>query len=219
MLSSIFKNPKRPLICIVGGAKTEVKVGIVRRFLSSADTVILGGGVANTFLHAWGIHLGSSLVDREMVSVARELLWLALHSRVALELPHDFIVSRVGTNNSIRSVLHTEITPEYRALDIGPLTQKRYRDLIQQAGTIVWNGPMGKYEQKEFRAGTMAVLDAIVSSKAKKIVGGGDTITALPEAKRQTIDHISTGGGAMLVFLESGTTPPIEAIRKHSNQR
>lgn len=219
VLSSIFKKPKRPLICIVGGAKTEVKVGIVRKFLEFADTVILGGAVANTFLHGWGIHLGSSLVDMEMVSVARELLWLALHSRVALELPHDFTVGRIGSKNHIRSVLHTEITPEYAAFDIGPSTRKRYAEIIKTAGTVVWNGPMGKLEDEEFRFGTKAVLDAMIESKAKKIIGGGDTITALSRQERTKIDHISTGGGAMLVFLESGTTAPIEAIQKYTSKQ
>ena len=217
-LSSIFSKPKGPVVCIIGGAKTEVKVGIVRRFLQSADTVILGGGVANTFLHGWGIYMGASLVDTDMVNVARELLWLALHSRVALELPNDFIVSRVGTGNSVRSVLHTEITPEYGAFDIGPVTQMRYKALIKSAGTVVWNGPMGLFEREEFSGGTNAILDAIVKTEAKTIVGGGDTITALPQSKRSKIDHISTGGGAMLVFLESGTTPPIEAIRKYNKK-
>lgn len=218
MLSSIFHKPKRPLIAVIGGAKTEVKVGIVRNFLHFADTIILGGSVANTFLQAWGIDLGGSKVDTEMVSVARELLWMALHSRVALELPHDFMISRVGSSNSIKSVLHTEIKSGFAAYDIGPATRKRYGSIIASSGTVVWNGPMGMYEKEVFRAGTTSILDAIISSKAKKIVGGGDTITALPEEKRKKIDHISTGGGAMLVFLESGATPPIEAIRKYSKK-
>lgn len=218
MLSSIFKKPKRPLLSIIGGAKTEIKVGIVRRFLQVSDTIILGGGVANTFLHAWGIHLGSSLVDIEMIPVARELLWMALHSRVALELPHDFIIAPQKDLDNIREVSHTDIAPDYAALDIGPATRRRFDSIIQQAGTIVWNGPMGKYEDPRFSSGTLSVLESIIKTKAKKIVGGGDTITALPKEKRGAIDHISTGGGAMLVYLESGTTPPIEAIRKYQKK-
>lgn len=215
MLSSIFHKPRRPLICIIGGAKTEVKVGIVRRFLAVADTVVLGGSVANTFLKAWGIELGGSLVDEEMVIVAKELLWLALHSRVALELPHDFLISKIGSSKSIRIASHTKIRSGFSAYDIGPATCKRYSKIIGEAGTVVWNGPMGLYEREEFRQGTLSILDSVVSSSATKIVGGGDTITALPKHKRKGIDHVSTGGGAMLVFLESGTTPPIEAIRKY----
>lgn len=218
MLSSIFKNPRRPLVAIIGGAKTEVKVGIVRKFLSFADTVVLGGSVANTFLRAWGIDLGASLVDAEMVSVARELLWLALHSRVALELPHDFMVSHYKERTAPKAVHHLEIGRSYAAFDIGPETQKRYRSIVHQAGTVVWNGPMGLYEKAEFQGGTLALLDAIATARAKKIIGGGDTITALPDIKRKNIDHISTGGGAMLVFLESGTTAPIEAIRKYAKR-
>ncbi len=216
MLSAIFKKPRRPLVCIIGGAKTEVKVGIVRKFLQFADTIVLGGSVANTFLTAWGIHLGASLVDHDMVATARDLLWQALHSRVALELPHDFIVGKAGQAN-VLALHHTQIASSYAAFDIGPATRKRYQSIISRAGTIVWNGPMGKYEDRLFRAGTLSVLDAIIQARGKKIVGGGDTITSLPKRKRKALDHVSTGGGAMLVFLESGTTPPIEAIKKYGS--
>lgn len=207
-------NPKRPFLVIIGGGKTPEKIRVIEKLLDCADTIYLGGAVANTFFATWGISVGVSKVDYEMIEMARAVFWKATQVPCRLILPKDVVVNN-GVNNNKPLVLPYNKIPQHLGIyDIGPRSLAELKKHINGAKTIIWNGPMGLYEDPRFKKGTEQTLEFIAASRAKTIVGGGDTISNIKGGKlKKKIGHISTGGGAMLEFLEKGTLPAIEVLK------
>ena len=214
IIGKAIQKPKKPLVAIIGGAKAETKITLIDRLLEKADTCIVGGGVANTFLKAFGYEVGRSLVDHEMVELAKRLFWKASRSETRMLLPTDVVIGNLRRNISYGAVKSDAIGKDRQALDIGPRTQAEFGAAIANAGTIIWNGPMGVYENTKFMTGTDFIYHAIAENKESlSIVGGGDTLAALKKKDYlDKIDHVSTGGGAMLEYIETGTLPGIEAL-------
>lgn len=215
MITCALDKPKRPLVAIVGGAKTETKLVLIDKLMEKSDTILLGGCIANTFLKAWGYQTGKSKVDYEAVETARQILWKASRNQVALMLPSDVVLGNLQTGFINGVVAVDNIDPQLQALDIGPKTKAEFGHAISRAGTIIWNGPMGVSEKKEFARGTDFIYYAIAQNKdAVSVVGGGDTLASLSKKEYlQGITHLSTGGGAMLEFIEKGSLPGIEALQ------
>lgn len=215
MLSQALEGPKRPFLLIIGGAKTPEKIAVIERLLDIADTVVLGGAIANTFLAAWGFGMGRSLVDYEMIEMSRVVFWKATRKHSALILPLDVVIAGArGEKTKPKVVEYNQVPSDVAIYDIGPKTIAHYRELIQNAKTIIWNGPMGLYEDPRFAAGTDTILKYMAESNADSIIGGGDTLTSIKAEKYiKKISHVSTGGSAMLEFLEKGTLPGIEVLQ------
>lgn len=208
-MAHIVQEPKKPFVAIMGGAKLETKLPLLSKLLDIADTLLVGGGIANTLLAAKGYVLGQSFVDEKELGHAKDLLQLAVEKQTDLVLPRDGVVE----NNEVRGVGAIQQTE--KMVDIGPETQALFATHIISANTIVWNGPMGLIEKKEFQKGTDFIFYAIAQNRrAYSVVGGGDTLVALSNKEHLNyISHISTGGGAMLEFIEKGTLPGIEALK------
>lgn len=213
-LGKALENPKRPLLAIVGGAKVSTKLGVLENLIQRVDQLIVGGGIANTFIAACGFAVGKSLYEPELVAQAKKLLEQAKARGAEIPIPEDVVVAK-------------EISPEAKAeikavdrlaaddliLDIGPRTASRYEGLIQGAATIVWNGPVGVFEVDQFGHGTQRVAEAIAKSPAFSIAGGGDTLAAIEKyGVGDGIDYQSTAGGAFLEFLEGKKLPAIEVL-------
>lgn len=214
MLSQALEAPKRPFLLIIGGAKTPEKIAVIEKLLDVADTVVLGGAIANTFLAAWGFGMGRSLVDYEMIEMSRVVFWKTTRKHSALILPLDVVISDSERKMKPKVVEYNEVPADVAIYDIGPKTIAQYKNLIDNAETVIWNGPMGLYEDPRFAAGTDTVLKHLAESNAFSIVGGGDTLTSIKAKKYiQKISHVSTGGSAMLEFLEKGTLPGIEVLQ------
>ncbi|OGF99236.1 phosphoglycerate kinase, partial [Candidatus Gottesmanbacteria bacterium RBG_13_37_7] len=206
MISHAIENPKKPFLIIIGGAKTPEKISVIERIMNIADTVALGGAIANTFLAAWGFGMGRSLVDYEMVEMARVVFWQATRKHSALILPNDVVYSDKERKLRPHTTEYNKVPHHAVIYDIGIKTRTTYHKLIKEAGTIIWNGPMGLYEDPRFSKGTKDVLRDIAESNAFTIIGGGDTLTSIENKKYlKKINHISTGGSAMLAFMEKGT--------------
>lgn len=216
MLEKALINPKRPFIVFIGGAKTPEKISVIEKLLDIADTVCLGGAIANTFLAAWGFGMGRSLVDYEMVEMARTVFWKTTRKHTALILPADVAISKDSLNGHVQYADFDKVPSNVAIYDIGPKTNAHYRQLAQKAKTIIWNGPMGFYENKLFKKGTDNLLKDIASSNAFKIIGGGDTLTILSDKFFKNFDHVSTGGSAMLEFIKEGTLPGIEVLKNNN---
>ena len=210
-------HPKRPLLVIIGGGKTPEKIRVIEKLLDVADTIYLGGAVANTFFATWGIGVGVSRVDHEMIEMARNVLWKATRVKSRLLLPSDVMVSN-GDRTTLPSVLpYNKVPMGLGIYDIGPHAREELGAMIKKAHTIIWNGPMGLYEDHRFAEGTAFTFRSIAQSNAFSIVGGGDTITVIQdESEFAHIGLVSTGGSAMLEFIEKGTLPVIEALKNES---
>ncbi len=209
-----INEPKRPLCVIVGGAKVSDKIGLLFKLVELADEILIGGGMANTFLAAQGYEMRESLVEEEVVGVAKKLLKQAEERETKIHLPSDVMVGNLKTGKHDGSVLVDQIPPSMQALDIGPKTQVEFGKVIAKAGTIVWNGPMGVFEDPVFKSGTDFIYYSLTeNTKAFVVVGGGDTLAAISKKEHlERIDHISTGGGAMLELIEKGMLPGIEYL-------
>ena len=207
-------NPLHPFVAIIGGAKVSDKIGVISNLLDKVDTLLIGGGMANTFLAAQGHKMGKSLVEEDKLELAKELLAKAKKNKVKLLLPTDLVMSAAFAPDAAHvteGVKH--LNQEYMALDIGSETSKAYAEALAEAKMIVWNGPMGVFEMDAFCKGTEAVAKAVAKSRAVSIVGGGDSVAAIEKlglAKR--ITHISTGGGASLEYLEGKVLPGVAAL-------
>ncbi len=207
-------NPLHPFAAIIGGAKVSDKIGVINNLLDKVDTLLIGGGMANTFLAAQGCAMGKSLVEEDKLELARELLAKAKKNKVKLLLPTDLVMAdsfAADAAHVTEDVKH--LNQEYMALDIGEATSKAYAEALADAKMIVWNGPMGVFEMDAFCKGTEAVAKAVAKSRAVSIVGGGDSVAAIEKlglAKR--ISHISTGGGASLEYLEGKVLPGVAAL-------
>ncbi len=211
-LGRLLEEPDRPFVAILGGAKVSDKLGVVARLLSKVDTLVIGGGMANTFLLASGSEVGHSLAEPELVGKAREVLAEADHRRTRVLLPTDARVASSLDGSPVTKPV-SDIAAEESIYDIGPATAETYADAITDAATIFWNGPMGVFERSAFAEGTRRVAAAVADSEGVSIVGGGDSIAAIQQlGLADRIDHISTGGGASLEFLEGKTLPGVAAI-------
>src|SRR3989338_5814866 len=214
MLERALVSPKRPFVVFIGGAKTPEKISVIEKLLDLVDTVALGGAIANTFLAAWGFGMGQSLVDYEMVEMARTVFWKTTRKHTALILPIDVAISQDHNQRKKRIVDFDKVPGHVAIYDIGPKTSKLYAQLAKSAKTIIWNGPMGFYENPLYKKGTDELIKNIAGSGAFKIIGGGDTLTVLKNRKYiNEFDHISTGGSAMLEFIKEGSLPGIEVLQ------
>lgn len=216
ILGGLRTDARRPFIAILGGAKVSDKLGVIEALLPQVDGLIIGGGMCFTFLAAQGNHIGDSLFEPDMVDTCRALLDQAGDK---LHLPSD--VTALGPGGEIGNPdsgevrqLHTTIPDGWKGLDIGPGTAAEFGDLIADAHTVFWNGPMGVFEDPRFEAGTKTVAHAVAEARAFTVVGGGDSAAAVEQfGLARDIDHISTGGGASLELLEQGDLPGLEALR------
>ncbi|WP_371362856.1 Phosphoglycerate kinase [Sporomusa rhizae] len=213
-LGQAVTNPVRPFAAIIGGAKVSDKIGVIENLLNKVDTLIIGGGMANTFLAAQGYQFGKSLVEADKFDLAKQLLETAKAKGVNLLLPEDVVVAdKFAADAERKTVPIDQIPAEWMALDIGPATAANYSAALNGMKTVVWNGPMGVFEFDAFAVGTEAVAKAVAASGAKSIVGGGDSVAALEKLNLAAqITHISTGGGASLEFLEGKELPGIAAL-------
>ena len=213
-LGKAVQNPAHPYVAIVGGAKVSDKIELLENFIKLADTVLVGGAMAYTFLKAEGIEVGKSKVEDDKLENARALLNLAKSSGKKLLLPIDHVVADEFDASAPAQVVYTvNIPPEKIGMDIGPATRAAYAHEIAGAKTIVWNGPMGVFEYPQFAEGTLAVAKAVAASSAVSIVGGGDSVAAVKKmGVADKISHISTGGGASLEFLSGLTLPGVAAL-------
>jgi phosphoglycerate kinase len=214
VLAGKLADPQRPLVAVVGGAKVSTKLGVLRNLLGRVDALLLGGGMANTFLMAQGHDMGSSLVETDLLDDAREILRLAKEQGVEIVLPTDGVMAADLSEDAAVEVHPAKQVPDgWSMLDIGPESAERFAGYLESAGTIVWNGPMGMAERAEFAAGTRALAEAVGRSEAFTIVGGGDSVAALKAlGLLDAVDHVSTGGGASLEVLEGKTLPGIAAL-------
>ncbi len=210
-LGKALEDPARPFMAILGGAKISDKIGVIRRLLGLADRLLIGGGMANTFLAAQGFEMRESLVEAEVLDLAKELMQ---EGGAKLLLPVDLVVASAFEEGAERKIVTVDAIPAgWRAMDVGPETQRRFREALTGAKLIVWNGPMGVFELGPFAAGTQAVAEAVAESGAVSIVGGGDSAAAIQQVGlADRISHISTGGGASLEFLEGKTLPGVAAL-------
>jgi phosphoglycerate kinase len=211
-LGQAIANPERPFVAILGGAKISDKIGVIRNLLTSADQVLIGGGMANTFFKAQGYPIGDSLVEEEALETARELLG---EGSTKLRLPVDIVIADRFDAEAEKKVMGMGPVPDgWRILDIGPETVESYAKTVSEAGTVVWNGPMGVFEFPRFAEGTFGLAKAVAASPATTIVGGGDSVAAIQESGlAEQITHISTGGGASLEMLEGLALPGVAALQ------
>lgn len=210
-LSKALESPEQPFVAILGGAKISDKIDVVDNLLGKVETLLIGGGMANTFLKAQGYQVGQSLVEEESLPLARELLDKAGHKLV---LPVDVVVAdRFDAEAESKIVNVEEVPAEWRILDIGPATVERFAQELSKAKTVVWNGTMGVAEFPRFAAGTQAIIEMLAKSQATTIVGGGDTAAAVQQAGLvEKMTHVSTGGGASLELLEGKVLPGVAAL-------
>jgi phosphoglycerate kinase len=215
-LGRVLQNPERPFVAILGGAKVSDKIGVIQNLLSKVDVLIIGGGMAYTFLKAQGESVGKSLVEEDKIELARELLQQAKTHKLKFLLPTDHVIADcVEASASTRIIGHGEPIPtNMMALDIGPQSIEAFSEEVAAARTIVWNGPMGVFELPPFAKGTFKIAQAVAENAgATTIVGGGDSVAAVKAAGvADKITHISTGGGASLEFLEGKKLPGVEAL-------
>ena len=212
-LTRILESPERPLVAVLGGAKVSDKIAVVEHLLARVDALVIGGGMAFTFLRALGHDVGRSLVEPERIEMARAALEAARRRGVQVVLPVDAVVAD-GVDSPVgRAVSIREIPAQQMGLDIGPLTVDRFAAALKTAKTIVWNGPMGVFEKPPFAAGTVALGRAVAEASAFSVIGGGDTVAAVSQAGvAERIGYISTAGGAFLEFLEGRKLPGVEAL-------
>ena len=214
-LEKVLGNPQKPYVAILGGAKVSDKIGVIQKLLEKVNTLLIGGGMAYTFLKAAGIQVGKSLVEEDHLGFAADLMNKA-KGKVKLALPEDHVAAeRMDVQARRQIVKNGAIPPDWMCLDIGPETVQVFSAQIQGAKTIFWNGPMGVFEMEPFSHGTFAIARSVAQSSAFSIVGGGDSVAAVNQAGvAEKISHLSSGGGASLEFLEGRKLPGIEALRR-----
>ena len=217
-LERALQNPARPLVAIVGGSKVSTKLMVLESLLERVDQLIVGGGIANTFLAATGINVGKSLCETEMLDVARRLMDRARARGTEIPLPTDVVVAKEFASTAHADVRPVnEVRPDEMILDIGPDSADRCGALLQAAGTIVWNGPVGVFEFEQFGEGTRVIAQAIARGKAFSLAGGGDTLAAIEKyGVEDGISYISTGGGAFLEFVEGKTLPAVAVLEERA---
>ncbi len=214
IMGKALSNPERPFVAILGGAKVSDKITVIENLIEKVDSIIIGGGMAFTFLKSLGYSVGKSLLEEDKVDFAKELIEKAKSKSVKILLPIDVVVSKEFSNDSeFKTVSIDSIGDDYMGLDIGEKTVKLFSDEIYNAKTVVWNGPMGVFEMSNFAKGTFEIAKAIAETDAISIIGGGDSASAAEKSGyKDKITHISTGGGASLEFLEGKILPGIDSI-------
>lgn len=211
-LSKAIEDPKRPFVAILGGAKISDKIGVIKNLLTKADQILIGGGMANTFFKAQGYPVADSLVEEEALETARDLL---AQGSAKLHLPVDVVIADKFDDGAASKIMSMGPIPDgWRILDIGPESVKAFGKVIANAGTVVWNGPMGVFEFPNFAKGTFGVAKAVADSHAISVIGGGDSVAAIQQSGlTDKITHISTGGGASLEMLEGLALPGVAALQ------
>jgi len=208
-LERALANPTKPMLAIVGGSKVSTKLEVLESLSEKVDQLIVGGGIANTFLAAQGVNVGKSLCEHDLLDVAKKLL-----SKVNIPLPIDVVVAKEFSETATATTkLVNEIVNDDMILDIGPQTAAQFADIIRQAKTIIWNGPVGVFEFPAFSMGTEAVAHAVANSEGFSIAGGGDTLAAIDQfGITAQVSYISTGGGAFLEYVEGKTLPAVAVL-------
>ena len=215
-LGDALEDPQRPFLAIMGGAKVGDKIPVIENLLKKVDSLIIGGGMSYTFFKAMGYEIGKSILDEESIDLAKELMKKAEDAGVKLLLPVDTVCAKEFDNDSESGVFDRDSIPaDMMGMDIGPKTVERYKTAIAEAKTVVWNGPAGVFEMPNFAAGTKAIAEALASSGAVTIIGGGDSAAAVEQfGLADKMTHISTGGGASLEFLEGKDLPGISCLEE-----
>jgi phosphoglycerate kinase len=213
-LTRVVESPRRPLVVVLGGAKVSDKVGVIDRFLEIADRILIGGAMCFSFFRAQGIGTGDSLVEEKGVELAGEALARAEKSDCELSLPVDLVLGHEFDAETERQESDgVEVPDGWMGLDVGPRTAKAYAEAISEAGTVLWNGPMGAFELEPFAGGTRTVAEAVAAAAGTTVVGGGDSVAALRQfGLADEVDWLSTGGGASLELLEGKKLPGLEAL-------
>ena len=213
-LGDAMDDPKRPLVAVLGGAKVADKLAVIENLLKKADTLVIGGGMAFTFLKAKGYETGASLLDEEKIDYCKNMLAKAEESGVKLLLPVDVVVADKFAADAESKVVAADAIPAgWMGLDIGPETQKLFGEAVKNAGTVIWNGPMGVFEFPKFSKGTEAVAAAMAECKGVTVVGGGDSASAIEKmGYADKVTHVSTGGGASLEFMEGKELPGVACL-------
>lgn len=214
IMGKALSNPERPFVAILGGAKVADKLGVIKNLLEKVDTLIIGGGMAYTFLKAQGMEIGRSLLDAEKIEFAKEMMAKAKSRGIKLLLPVDVVVTDDFKNPTMsKTVAVNQIPSDLQGVDIGPETIKLFAKEIETAKTVIWNGPMGVFELPQFAVGTKAVAEAMTRSQGTTIVGGGDSAAAIEQmGYAEKVTHVSTGGGASLEFMEGIELPGVAAL-------
>jgi len=217
-LARVLENPARPLVAVVGGSKVSTKLSVLLALAERVDQLIVGGGMANTFLLAQGLSIGRSLAEPEQIEQARAVLNTMRARGADVPMPLDLVCARGLSTDAIAHTKHVgQIAADDMILDIGPQTAQQLAGIIAQAGTVIWNGPMGVFEYEAFAHGTCALAQAIAAASGFSIAGGGDTLAAIAKfGVADRIDYISTGGGAFLEFLEGKTLPAVQVLQQRA---
>ena len=211
VLGGLLEDPDRPFVAILGGAKVSDKLGVIKALLDKVDTLIIGGGMAYTFLKAQGHDIGDSLLQEDQIDACKELL----ESDKRILLPTDAVA--LGPDDEVDTV-GADISDGWKGVDIGPDTAESFAQALEDAGTILWNGPMGMFEDERFANGTKSLAEAVAKADGFSVVGGGDSAAALAKfGLEEGVDHVSTGGGASLELIEKGDLPGLKALREASN--
>jgi phosphoglycerate kinase len=213
-LGGALAEPRRPFVAVLGGAKVSDKILVIENLLAKVDALVIGGGMAYTFLKAQGHEIGKSLLEADKLELARDLLTKAEQRGIRLLLPQDHVIAREFKADAEHKICaNADFPADWMGLDIGPQTAELFADILKGAGTVVWNGPMGVFEFPAFAAGTFAIASALADSDALSIIGGGDSVAAVNQSGLDDrMTHISTGGGASLEFLEGKELPGIAAL-------
>ena len=212
-LGNAVNNPVRPLVAVLGGSKVSSKISVINNLLEKVDTLIIGGGMAYTFMKALGRNVGDSLLEADYIDYAKDMMQKAKDKNVKLLIPVDTVVAQEFKNDAQSKVSENGIEDGWMGLDIGPKTIALFSDALKDAKTVVWNGPMGVFEMPNFAKGTNAIARVLADIDATTIIGGGDSVAAVNQAGLgDKMSHISTGGGASLEFLEGKTLPGIAAL-------
>ncbi len=217
-LGRALREPKRPLVAIVGGSKVSTKLSILKSLAEKVDQLVVGGGIANTFMLAAGLPVGKSLVESDQVTQASAVIDIMKERGAAVPIPADVVCAKNFSADAAATVkAANQVAEDDQILDIGPQTAERLAAILRQAGTIVWNGPVGVFEFDAFANGTKVVAQAIAESEAFSIAGGGDTLAAIAKYHiADKVDYISTGGGAFLEFLEGKTLPAVDILQQRA---
>lgn len=214
ILGNALKEPKRPFTAIIGGAKVKDKINVIDHLLDIVDNIIIGGGLANTFIKAKGYDIGESIVEEDKISLAKEFIQKAAEKDVQFVIPKDVVIADSFSETADTKIADLGVMdPTWQILDIGPASRKAYKEIVDKSALILWNGPMGVFEFNAFAGGTKEVAEALAKTKGYTIIGGGDSAAAIEKfGFTEEVDHISTGGGASLEFMEGKILPGVAAL-------
>ena len=214
-INSVIENPERPFVAILGGAKVDDKISLIKNFIQKCDSILIGGGMAFTFLKAQGVEIGNSLVDNEKLDIAKAILLDAQKNNCKIVLPIDYLCANAFSPNAKAIKIKGDIPEGLQGLDIGPKTIKLFKKEIKSAKSVIWNGPLGVFEFKNFSNGTTAIAKLILKFKGKAVIGGGDSVSAIKKVgNTDKVYHISSGGGASLKLMSGEVLPGVEVIEE-----